>query len=404
VYRIAQVRREPRLPGETTVRVIVSIEEADRTPWGFGVGVEGATRPRAVVGGGVEDQLEFAPRAFVEFGLRGIGGKNRAVSLYSRVALKPKNAPGDPLQDGKGLGFPEYRVTATYIERFAFGLNSDILATAISEQAIRTSFNFIRRIGSFSFLRPVTERVSAQARYSLEWTKLFDTAIPEDEQPLVDRLFPQVRLSIISGGILWDRRDRPLNTRTGEQFDANIDLALKPLGSEVSFVKFFAQASFFRPVGSTPITFASRLQMGLSRGLETLVPILPASHRFFAGGSTSVRGFQLDRLGVEEILNENGLSNGGNAMFVLNVEMRAIVGQLFRRNVTFVWFVDTGNVFQRTGDLDLGRLRTAVGVGARYDSWIGPIRVDFGFKTDRMIFAKANERRWEIHLSIGEVF
>ena len=119
----------------------------------------------------------------------------------------------------------------------------------------------------------------------------FDTAIPEDEQPLVDRLFPQVRLSIASAGILWDRRDRPLNTRTGEQVDANVDFSLKPLGTEVSFVKFFGQVSFFRPVGSTPITFASRLQVGLARGLETLVPILPASHRFFAGGSTSVRGF-----------------------------------------------------------------------------------------------------------------
>ena len=107
---------------------------------------------------------------------------------------------------------------------------------------------------------------------------------------------------------------------------------------------------------------------------------------------------------MEEILNENGLSNGGNAMFVLNVEFRSIVGQIFRRNLTFVWFADTGNVFQRVGDLDLGRLRTAVGVGVRYDSWIGPIRVDFGFKTDRMFFAKATERRWEIHLSIGEVF
>ena len=404
LYRTAQVRREQRLPGETTVRVVVSIEEADLTPWGFGVGVEGATRPRATVGGGVEDRLEFAPRAFVEFGRRGIGGKNRAVNLYARVSFKPKNAPGDPLEDGRGFGFPEYRVTGTYTERFAFGTNADILGTAISEQAIRTSFNFIRRIGSFALIRPVTPRVSVQARYSLEWTRLFDTAIPEEEQPLVDRLFPQVRLSIMSAGVLWDRRDRPLNTRTGEQFDANLDVALKPLGSEVSFIKFFTQASFFRPVGSTPITFASRLQLGLSRGLETLVPILPASHRFFAGGSTSVRGFQLDRLGVEEILNENGLSNGGNAMFVLNVEMRTIVGQVLRRNLTFVWFADTGNVFQRTGDLDLGRLRTAVGVGVRYDSWIGPIRVDFGFKTDRMFFAKATERRWEIHLSIGEVF
>ena len=67
-------------------------------------------------------------------------------------------------------------------------------------------------------------------------------------------------------------------------------------------------------------------------------------------------------------------------------------------------FVDVGNVFHRVSTIDLAQLRTGVGFGIRYDSWIGPLRLDFGFKTDRRVFTGGPERRWEFHLSIGEVF
>jgi len=138
--------------------------------------------------------------------------------------------------------------------------------------------------------------------------------------------------------------------------------------------------------------------------LVDVVADLPASHRFFAGGSTTVRGFQLDRLGVREILNEDGLSDGGNALVVLNAEVRFSAGELFGRNLTLVGFTDAGNVFDRIGDLSLRRLRATAGFGFRYDSPFGPVRLDFGFKLDRFTFAKGRERRWEFHLSLGEVF
>jgi outer membrane translocation and assembly module TamA len=56
-------------------------------------------------------------------------------------------------------------------------------------------------------------------------------------------------------------------------------------------------------------------------------------------------------------------------------------------------------------DLDLGQLRGSLGVGVRYDSPIGPVRIDFGFKTNRLVFTSGQrERGWEYHLSIGEAF
>ena len=77
---------------------------------------------------------------------------------------------------------------------------------------------------------------------------------------------------------------------------------------------------------------------------------------------------------------------------------------LANRDLTAVGFVDIGNVYHRVSQIDLSQLRTSYGFGVRYDSWIGPLRFDVGIKTDRMTFTGGPERRWEFHLSIGEVF
>ena len=171
--------------------------------------------------------------------------------------------------------------------------------------------------------------------------------------------------------------------------------------------------------GTSASSLPPRAELGAARGFERpriridedgneikeLVKDVPANHRFFAGGSSTVRGFQLDRLGVPEILTVDGLSNGGNAEIILNAELRATVGKLFDRNLTAVGFLDSGQVFRLAGDLDFARLRGATGVGVRYDSPLGPVRLDFGFKMSPMIYANGRrERGWEYHFSLGEAF
>ena len=98
---------------------------------------------------------------------------------------------------------------------------------------------------------------------------------------------------------------------------------------------------------------------------------LPASERFFAGGDTSVRGYALDRLGTPETIDRNGFPLGGNAVIVLNAELRVPVW----KDIGVVGFVDAGNVFNRVGDFDFGEIRPTTGFGFRYKSPIGPIRV-----------------------------
>jgi outer membrane translocation and assembly module TamA len=139
---------------------------------------------------------------------------------------------------------------------------------------------------------------------------------------------------------------------------------------------------------------------------------LPVSQRFFAGGGTTVRGFPLDRLGVFDpdcvpcsVLNPTtGLSIGGNALVVLNAEVRHALTRMFNRGLALVGFLDGGNVFPNVTDLDLMRIRGGAGFGVRYDSPLGPLRFDVGFKLNRLMIGERRESRWEYHLSIGEAF
>ncbi|HUF47953.1 MAG TPA: POTRA domain-containing protein [Vicinamibacterales bacterium] len=406
---------QQRFGGDERVHVILSVEEAPATSFGFGGGLEVGTRSRSVAGEGVEDVLEAAPRGFVEIARRHIGGRDRTVSAFGRVGLRRETLS---TEESGGFGFIEYRATVSYRGRRAFQSSSDLLVGFTSEQGVRTNFNFLRQAINAEVLRRVSPAVAVSGRYALDFTKLFDEIIPPDEQPTVDRLFPQVRLSMLSTGIAWDRRDSVVGPTRGQLVTADFETALTLLGSEVDYVKTFLQYLRLTPLtGSRRLVLATRAQLGIARAAEREPdddsgPIdpddslddLPASQRFFAGGSTTVRGFQLDRLGVEEILSSEGLSDGGNAVLILNAELRSGIADLFGRPLAAVLFVDGGNVFRRARDLDLDRLRGTAGFGFRWDSPLGPLRVDAGFKLTRNTIAGRRERGWELHLSIGEAF
>jgi len=395
------------------VDVIVQVEEAPATTIGYGGGLEVGRRLRSSVGGGAEDALRFSPRGFLELGRRNLFGGNRSATLFTRLSLGTRNAPDDPTEDGSGLEISEYRVTGSYRAPRAFGSGIDAVLSATAERAIRTSFTFVRRAINAEGLHRASAHTSLFARYALDSTELYDTRIPEEDQPLIDRLFPQIRLSAVSAGLVWDHRDDLLDPTAGGLMSLDGEVAARSLGSEVGFAKVFGQAFGFRRLTRVNrVVIGGRVQVGIARGFTRLVTVpatndrievvadLPAGRRFFAGGSTSVRGFQQDRLGVPGVLNADGLSNGGNGVIVLNGEVRT---QLWT-NIAVVGFVDGGNVFARAGDMSVRDLRGAAGVGLRYRSPLGPLRLDLGFKFDRRIVSGKRERGWEFHLSIGEIF
>ncbi len=435
VFRRVVIESDPVGAGDRPVQVLVRVVEAPATALGYGGGLEAGRGVRSAVGGGLEDYLELSPRGSFDISRRNLGGRNRSISFFSRVSFRPRTAPGDPERDGRGFGFTEYRVTGSYREQRAFHSDLDLLVGLTSEQAIRTNFNFIRNGASAEFLRRLSPVLTWSGRYALEFTRVFDTRlvsdqIPIDEQPVIDRLFPQVRLSIVGTGLAWDRRNDPLSPTAGTWVTLDGEVASRSLGSEVGYAKTFLQASGYHAlVGEGTTVLALRGELGLARGFRREVPLLdddgdpvmgedgrpvtvfvqdlPASQRFYAGGGTTVRGFQTDRLGVSEILNRDGLSLGGNGLVVLNGELRqrACTCRTFLGSgLGVVGFIDGGNVFSRASQIDAGRLRGSAGFGIRYNSPLGPLRFDVGFKFSRQPIGDKRERGWEYHLSIGEAF
>ena len=422
LFRRVQIAEIPHA-GSDNRDVLITVEESPSTTLGFGGGLEVSRRlQRSETTGAAEQQIEFAPRGFFEIGRRNVGGRNRSVNLYTRLALRPE--PNSASGDGGLFGFEEYRVIGTYREPRSLGLRGDIIITGAIEQGVRSSFNFARKGITAELIHTLDRRrnIRANTRYTLGTTKTFDvsfdTNLDEGDRAAIERIFPQVRLSAFSGAISRDSRDDVVDPTNGWFVSGEGTVAARALGGQVGFLKSYVQGLLFRRLPVKPrIVVAARVALGLADGFPRLVeavdddgqPIegvsvtvedLPASERFFAGGDSTIRGFPLDSVGAAKTITPSGFPRGGNAVILLNGELRFPVMGDFGAVV----FVDGGNVFERATQLDLGNLRGSVGLGARYRSPIGPIRLDIGFKLDRRKNGVPPEGLTGIHFSIGHAF
>jgi outer membrane protein assembly complex protein YaeT len=400
--------------------ILVTVEESPATTTVYGGGVEG----RAVVArtsssaGAASERLEVFPRGSFQITRRNLFGGNRSVSLFSSVSIRLQEQQvfteeGSLSTDQ--FAAPEYRVIGTYREPRVFNTSAEAQVTATFEQQARSSFNFARRGASLQIARQVTPQVQMFAGYQLQRTRVFDFGVNPADQRLIDRLFPQVRLSSVSSSAIRDTRDDLVDPGAGEYLSANFQLAGRSIGSEVGFAKTFLRAQIFKTIPQRKrLVFAGNVSLGMAsafprdvvvadaQGNPTVQAIedLPASERFFAGGDTTVRGFVQDALGTRETLDKDGFPIGGSGTVIFNAELRAT---LFA-SLQAVGFVDSGNVFAHTTDISLGDVRGSVGFGVRYRSPVGPIRIDLGFKTHRDEIAGRRESLTALHISLGQAF
>jgi outer membrane protein insertion porin family len=375
---------------ETTRDLLVTIEEAPPTTVGYGGGVEGGLRVvQSAQTAPATERFEVAPRAFFEIGRRNVFGKNRSLNFFSSIALHPPQTEAPALT--------EYRMVGTFREPRIFDTAADAFINTTFEQQIRSSFNFARRSISADIARHISRAVSVTGSYQIQTTRVFDEKL-STEKPLIDRTFPQFRLSSFSGTVIDDTRDDAVEPSSGGYVSANGQLAGRGIGSEIGFVKSVFTAQTFHVVPHTNrIVFAANARLGMAApfpresidaatGLPVVIRDLPQSERFYAGGDTTIRGFALDTVGTRHVpsqpndtLDENLLPIGGNGLVILNAELRVPVAG----GLGLVGFFDTGNVFAHIADMDLGEMRSAVGSGIRYKSPFGPLRLDIGFKVNR---------------------
>lgn len=162
--------------------------------------------------------------------------------------------------------------------------------------------------------------------------------------------------------------------------------------STVNYVKLSFINKYYLPITSRPdkSTIATKFLIGnifeygdnslklSSSDQNYTLDVVPIDSRFIAGGSTSVRGWNARKLGTFD-----GRENGGNFLLEGTIEhrtrpfydMKGII-----KDFGFVSFVDVGNLWYDINNFRPNDLAVAIGVGLRYYTIVGPIRLDFGFK------------------------
>jgi outer membrane protein assembly complex protein YaeT len=194
-----------------------------------------------------------------------------------------------------------------------------------------------------------------------------------------------------------DTSGRPLDPRTGYLLSAHVESAGSWLAGSFKYNEVLGEGRKYFELGPRFI-WATRMRAGTLAGPDGAE--IPFYKRYFVGGSTSVRGW--GRYQISPLL--NGLPIGGRTMMEVSTEARLGL----RGKWSGVLFVDGGNVWADPWKVQPGDLRWAAGPGLRYDTPIGPFRVDLGIQLNPiqglLINGVPEGRRWRIHFSIGQAF
>jgi outer membrane protein assembly factor BamA len=164
-------------------------------------------------------------------------------------------------------------------------------------------------------------------------------------------------------------------------------MAMTPeaLGSSANFAKFFGQYAYYKPFHS--VVLANSVRVGLAKAFDG--SFVPTSQLYFSGGGTSLRSFPIDEAGPQRLVpfcnvlkGQTGCVDvtvpvGGRQLFILNSEVRFPLHLM--KNLGGVVFYDGGNVYSAINFNNFtSNYTNTVGIGLRYSTPIGPIRIDLG--------------------------
>jgi outer membrane protein insertion porin family len=331
--------------GDTSV--VVDLHEAGRTAVTYGVGYS-------------ERELL---RGSVEATLRNLSGMNRSLSLFARMSFRGS------------------RLYATFREPHLFDREQELFVTGFREEESREEFDYTRYGGFVQTARQITKAWTLIGRLGYQRTRTYDVAVPEEE---IGREYLPSTFAGPAASFVRDTRDDPLEPRKGTFLGGDLSLSLPALGAD-GYVKAFFQASGFRPLHARTL-LALNARLGLARTFGGDEPLLPQPDRFFAGGDYSLRGWAVDSVDYE----------GGNALLLASAEVRFDVGP----SIALAAFLDSGNVYPVVSDLRLDDVLYSAGLGLRYKTAVGPLRVDWGYKLNR----RPGEKPYQLHFTVGHAF
>lgn len=257
----------------------------------------------------------------------------------------------------------------------------------------------VRRLGfEITFHRQLTRRTNAFITTRVER----DTVDVKVEEPIpeIEELFNK---SVIRIGIKRNSTDQLFNPTRGSITSISAEEAGRFLSTPFRYVKFLGEYRKFKQARPGHI-WAWRFLIGSMRAVRGS-GVTPVEERFFSGGSYSVRGWGRQLLGPLRVSASPDTARrdiafvpeGGNSIIEGSVEFRAPI----YKKLAGAIFLDGGNVWEQWDGFDLYDLRYAIGAGLRYNTFIGPLRIDFAWKLNKQ---PLDNSRFHVHLSLGQAF
>src|ERR1700676_3911256 len=403
-----RVTIEPQNPNGTDPNkdIVVLVEEAKRYTLAYGGGFE--VQRLASTSNPAGSQVQAAVRGILEISKLNLTGRGDSLALKLR---------GSTIEDRALLAYNHPNTFSSP--------HLNLQATAYTEktQDINT-FTQTRYEGSLQLNHRVTPRTSLLYHYAFRKVLVsnLNTHISLQEVPLFNA---PTLVSQFGAGWVRDARDNPADATRGNFNSADFSVADTGIGSSASFLRFYFQNSTYYPI-KRGFSFARSTRIGILEPYRDTVSlsfpapatlpfptVIPLPERFFAGGGTSLRGFALNQAGPRDAV--TGFPVGGQALLVFNQEFR------FPMHLPYIGtalsgalFYDGGNVYSRLSRVtfrayspapvfnpanptqcqfnctnELNYFAHTVGLGFRYSTPVGPIRIDLGYQLNRPKFVTA---------------
>lgn len=231
-------------------------------------------------------------------------------------------------------------------------------------------------------INSLSAKLSARLRhvFASGWRQtLFVDSVYEDFT--AGNISNQVLLLVPGGSWLHSVADSTLRPTRGHRLEFNLAGSYKNPLSDVSFAQGSAAAVWMQPLpwGGN---FTGRLEQGVT--LVDQFDKLPTSYRFYGGGMNSIRGYAYKELGPRD---DQGNVIGGKFLSVVSAEYE----QPVLDNWSVAAFIDSGNAY----NFDAISVKTGAGLGLRWYSPIGPVRLDFALPLNDA------DASFQIHFAAG---
>ena len=278
---------------------------------------------------------------------------------------------------------PGYNVTLTFIQPDLFR----------RDQTLTSSVGYVKE-NLYAYSRKAALASTTLSRkLSPEWTASIGLSAVQ-EQVLQEGITRDYTLAALPLGLTFDSTgpEGLFNPTHGIKATATVTPTDSLAGQGALFTLVQVGASTYLNLSATPgrSVLALRGLIGSAQGASTFA--LPPDQRFYAGGSGTVRGYRYQSVGP---LFADGRPQGGSSVTAATVEYRQRFGESFGA----VAFVDAGEVGNTSAPFT-GTLLEGAGVGARYYTSIGPIRLDVAVPLVR----RHSDEIGEIYIGLGQAF